>query len=55
MATTETCWWCENEIAQDDDDAVTQDGELMHSVCRDAHLRSRELERQDDIDTDHQA
>jgi len=49
------CWWCENEIDPDttlndggSDDTVYQDGEPMHRRCRNDHLRTRELEAEDE-------
>ena len=49
------CWWCENEVEADGEDTVYERGEPMHKVCRDAHRRERELERQADQDMDPQA
>ena len=53
------CWWCENEIDPKEKDKklrmVYERGDPMHHCCRDAYIRTRELEQQQDIDYDHQA
>lgn len=55
MMTMTKCWWCENEVVEGESDTVVERGELMHKVCRDAHVRERELQGTQDKEGDPQA